>query len=333
MVLKISINDLIKKINNFKKEYSVFVPVLKNNEVQLKEFDGENIYTGVKLPINSIKELVLPQRDCMFKYKWEKETGYSIEEIKSKDKKTIVFCRPCDAQSLKLLDKIFLNDKQDVYYKNKRDNLIVISIGCSTVCNTCFCTTVGESPFNEKGSDIFGFLQDDFLVLKGITKKGLSLLKVFKGTEINENLILEVKNKVEKSIKQKPVKIQELKEKANSKYKDEIWKELGNTCIGCGVCTYLCPTCHCFDIQEEVKKNRGLRVRNWDSCQFTLFTKEASGHNPRTTGEERMRQRFKHKLSYIPENINEIGCVGCGRCVVFCPVNIDIREVIEKIME
>jgi ferredoxin len=333
LALKISVNNLIKKLNNLKKDYSVFVPILKNNEVKLEEFDGKNIYTGVKLPVNSIKELVLPQRDCMFKYRWKKENGYSVEEIKPNDKKTIAFCRPCDAQSLSLLDKIFLNDKQDIYYKDKRNNLIVISIACSTICNTCFCTTIGGSPFNEKGSDIFGIMQEDSFILKGNTDKGISLLKDIKGTEINDEIIIKEKDRVEKSIKSNPFKVESLKEKANSKYQDKIWEELGEVCIGCGACTYLCPTCHCFDIQEEVKKNTGLRVRNWDSCQFAIFTKEASGHNPRGSGKERMRQRFEHKLNYIPENINEIGCVGCGRCVVFCPVNIDIREVIEKIME
>ena len=124
MAFKITINGLIIRLNNFTKDYSVFVPVSENNEIQLKQFNGKNIYTGSKLPVNSIKELVLPQRNCMFKYKWEKESGYSVEEIKPTDKKNIVFCKPCDVQSLSILDKIFLNDKQDIYYKEKRDNLI-----------------------------------------------------------------------------------------------------------------------------------------------------------------------------------------------------------------
>lgn len=333
MAFKITLKNLLNILNGLSKNYLIFVPILDNNKIKLKRFDGKNFYTGTELPINSIKELVLPQRDCMLKYKWEKDSGYSVEEIKQESKKTIVFCKPCDTQSVNIIDKIFLNNKEDNYYKEKRENLIIISIGCSTLCRTCFCTTVDGSPFNEKGSDIFAFFKDDSFILKSVTYKGFFILKNFEGSEIEDKIFIEERNNVEKNIEYTPVNIRELKEKANSKFEDNIWKELGEACIGCGACTYLCPTCHCFDIQEEVKKNIGLRVRNWDSCQFSFFTKEASGHNPRVSNRERMRQRFEHKFSYIPENNNEIGCVGCGRCVVYCPVNIDIREVIERIME
>ena len=114
-------------------------------------------------------------------------------------------------------------------------------------------------------------------------------------------------------------------------YDDPFWDELHLKCLGCGACTYLCPTCHCFDIVDEGNAVRGKRVRNWDTCQFALFTHHTSGHNPRQSGKERMRQRVMHKFNYFVENQGEIACVGCGRCVRNCPVNLDIRAVIEGI--
>jgi formate hydrogenlyase subunit 6/NADH:ubiquinone oxidoreductase subunit I len=111
-------------------------------------------------------------------------------------------------------------------------------------------------------------------------------------------------------------------------FEDPIWNRLTESCIGCGACTYLCPTCHCFDIADEQHHYQGRRIRTWDSCQYPQFTRHASGHNPRPARKHRLRQRFMHKFSYTVEKSGDIYCVGCGRCVVHCPVNLDIREVI-----
>lgn len=333
MAYKLSKKDLINILSTLKKDYNVFAPILENNETVLKEFNGKDIFTGTGLPVNSLKDLVLPQRDCMLKYNWKKETGYTVDEIKTDDKNIIAFARPCDASALSVTDKIFLNNRVDNYYKEKRDKLTVIALACSTVCNTCFCMEMGEGPFGESSSDIIGVFKDGNFIFKSITDKGAELAKKLNGQAAEDTVLNEEKEKTVKSLNQERINIDELRKKAADKYEDGLWEELGEACLGCGVCTYLCPTCHCFDIQEEVKKNSGLRVRNWDSCQFALFTKEASGHNPRNTGKDRMKQRFLHKLQYIPLNNEDTGCVGCGRCVKSCPVNIDIREVIKRIME
>ena len=109
------------------------------------------------------------------------------------------------------------------------------------------------------------------------------------------------------------------------------WDRVSESCLNCGTCTFCCPTCHCFDIQDEVQGTDGRRVRNWDYCMSWLFTVHGTGHNPRPSKKERVRQRFMHKFKYIPEKRGgEIGCVGCGRCVQICPVNIDVREVVNQ---
>ena len=111
-----------------------------------------------------------------------------------------------------------------------------------------------------------------------------------------------------------------------------IWDEVAFSCINCGTCTFLCPTCWCFDIQDEVLGKQGDRIRNWDACMFPLFTLHGSGHNPRDEKTQRVRQRFMHKLKYYVDKYKGgPACVGCGRCVQFCPVNIDIRRVFELV--
>ena len=101
-------------------------------------------------------------------------------------------------------------------------------------------------------------------------------------------------------------------------------------CLACGACSFLCPTCHCFDIQDEVTAEGGVRFRCWDTCQFGEFTRMGAGHNPRPTQKERVRQRVSHKFKYLVEEFGRLGCTGCGRCVEACPVNIDIRSVLAR---
>jgi ferredoxin len=140
----------------------------------------------------------------------------------------------------------------------------------------------------------------------------------------------QIKDSAEKKIN--ILKIEGTEEKLNTMIDSPLWEELSNPCLTCAACTYLCPTCYCFDIQDVAKEDRGKRVRVWDSCMFRIYTLEASGHNPRPDKSRRMRQRVMHKFNYYPFLHKEYGCVGCGRCIKYCPVNIDIRETIRKVV-
>ena len=111
-----------------------------------------------------------------------------------------------------------------------------------------------------------------------------------------------------------------------------VWETLTQQCIDCGICTFLCPTCHCFDIQDEGTPEQGCRVRLWDACAFREFT-ESAAHQPRPKHYSRYRQRIMHKFQYYPLNFGEILCVGCGRCILHCPVSIDLRSMLETVKE
>ena len=131
--------------------------------------------------------------------------------------------------------------------------------------------------------------------------------------------------------KLQPVTTDGLADKLAGLFDAPLWEAIGERCVGCGTCTYLCPTCHCFGLYDEKADGNVQRIRTQDACMFPLFTLEASGHNPRSTQGARARQRVMHKFSYTVGNVGETFCVGCGRCVSHCPVNIDIREILEEV--
>lgn len=249
---------------------------------------------------------------------------------------TVAFMRPCDAGSLTFLDKVFNQEPcVDPYYMGKRDKTVVVTLACkSAPYVACFCTSVGGSPSSDKGADVFLTDLGESYLAEFKTEKGEGLAKYLQGSAKATPGDLAKKEEAAKTAGESvrsSAPASEIREILKKNFESPFWTELHKRCLACGTCTYVCPTCHCFDITDEVKGETGVRLRNWDSCMFWLFTKETSGHNPRPTQRERWRQRVMHKFSYIPENFNETGCVGCGRCVLNCPVNLDIRKIVADI--
>lgn len=187
---------------------------------------------------------------------------------------------------------------------------------------------------SSEGSDIVLTDLGDSYLAEFLTPKGEKLLEKMgdlgaadealdaKKTELSENAEKEITSHIPG---------REIKPWLDENFESPFWDTLYRSCLACGTCTYLCPTCHCFDITDEVKGDGGRRIRSWDSCMSWLFTMETSGHNPRTSQKERWRQRLMHKFKYFVDNFDAIACVGCGRCVINCPVNIDIRKIVTDI--
>ena len=283
---------------------------------------------------NASKEAFFPQWEVMFQY-WS--TGQSVE-VKSTEEtggRRILLCiRPCDIRAALLLDLVFDSlDSKDPYYINKRKGTIVVGLGCNHPATTCFCTSVNGGPFSRGGADLFMTALGDGYLVEALNQKGLELLEGLDGKEASEEDRERARAIADSATRgiSSVIETDGLMEKLETLTEAPFWDVLHEKCLGCGICTYLCPTCHCFDIADEASDLRGQRVRYWDSCQFPLFTLETSGHNPRPTGKERIRQRIMHKFTYFPSTHKAIACVGCGRCIIHCPVNLDIRKVIDEI--
>lgn len=329
-LLKIKKAEFERVLRNLQNDFTIYIPKDENNRVVFKDIGAfENIDYKFKRADHPIKEFVLPQSEALFYFL---KNGSKQEESFDTTKKILLGVRPCDAKTLKLLDFNFLDGYcTDPYYKNRRENTYSIAISCSEFGENCFCDALGDSPYKLNGADAIiyelsseqiNLLINNELIYSIFKGHGESIEDVNSEEEVREKGVVPSRDT-------KPLPVKELREKLQTLIgKPDLWKTISSTCIECGTCTYLCPACYCFDINDVTFGRAGKRIRSYDSCMFKEYTLEASGHNPRPTIAERWRQRLTHKFLYYPLLYNEIGCSGCGRCIDKCPSKIDIREVI-----
>lgn len=319
----ISKKDLKKLVAKWMKSYWVYAPIHNGNELafQIVKEPAQILpdeYSNTRYPA---KSLFLPQSEVLMKY------DGILHSVENTEKEKILFgLRPCDAHAMHLLDHALVDEQNpDEYWKQKRESAIVISMGCTSPEETCFCTAVGGSPFNTADSDALLVELDDNYCVYVLTEKGSTLFKEL--PDADDAQLQKVQKLTQKVVGSMPALLpkQELHDALMASFETDFWRDVSQSCLGCGVCTFLCPSCFCFDIVDETVRKE--RVRNWDTCMFRTYSLEASGHNPRPTKVERTRQRVMHKFVYWVDLIDEIGCTGCGRCVKYCPVNIDIREI------
>lgn len=332
--------EWIKALESLTGTCRIFVPV-KNGDFHIfKPLDNGNNpdfdYVNTRL---SPKSLIFPQSERMFEYTLdenEKDTSILNESPKDYSLQAIVGIRPCDVHAVEIVRRNFDNPEfRDPWWVQHCESTIFVGLGCNEPCSTCFCTEVGSGPFSEEGMDVFLYDLGDKFLVKGITEKGGEFLKKIKGGNMADDSAEKAASELAANGPDKiktVVPTDKLKDKViNELFDAPFWKETAFPCLNCGTCTFLCPTCWCFDIQDEVFEKQGDRIRNWDSCMFPLFTLHGSGHNPRDQKFQRVRQRFMHKLKYYVDKYDDgVQCSGCGRCVRYCPVNIDIRQVAES---
>ncbi|MBU2511582.1 4Fe-4S dicluster domain-containing protein [bacterium] len=284
----------------------------------------------------SAKSVVYSQSQVMFKYDLnENNKDHHIMKTIEEDAtpQVLLAVRPCDAAAFLIAKKNFDNpDYRDPYWCETYEKTVMVGFACNNPGSTCFCTSTGIGPYSEKGLDVILIENGEDLLVKAITEKGEKLIgKTGWKTEADPGVIETLKQEAEAKISS--VVDTNMIEKKSTKelFEAPFWEDVAFACINCSTCTFSCPTCWCFDIQDENLGDSGKRIRNWDSCMSPLFTLEGSGHNPRPVKFQRVRQRFMHKLKYYVDKYEDgIQCVGCGRCIKLCPVNIDIRNVSQK---
>ncbi|MBE6465044.1 MAG: 4Fe-4S ferredoxin [Eggerthellaceae bacterium] len=323
----LSKQNLMPLLTSLASDVDVFVPTTIDG---VKKF--ARLADGVEPDFDMInttmppKDLLFPQTQKMYHFDVDKNGSYHIHEYDESREQIVFGIRPCDMRSIVCLDEVFLTKGfVDEFYANAREKLLTVSIGCTQAAETCFCTSMGVDPIYAPNADVM--LQDtgDAYKVTAQTPKGEAAVSAWSeflsdgdAEPVNCDVTLEVS-------------MEGVVDKLEGMYDSPIWENLSIKCLNCGTCTYVCPTCHCFDISQENRKKDGVRFRCWDSCMFSEYTAMAGGHNPRPEKLERVRNRFMHKLNFFERRYGMSLCVGCGRCVEKCPVALDITRLIDDI--
>ncbi len=330
--------DWAKGIENSRKAYQLFGPVKEKNGVLIKPIEKNSLpLMDYQDSAMSVKSALFPQSEMILTTTLDesKEDHHIMKRVDTDySPRAVVGIRPFDAKAVQLVKMNFdTKDYRDPYWCDAYEATTFVGLAVNKPGLCDFSTSAGSGPFCEDGLDVLVADMDDKYVAKVLSDKGQAFVDAISvGTEADEKesqvLFDVLRKEAEKNIAS-TIETDKLNEKTIlDLHEAPFWDNVAFSCINCGTCTYVCPTCWCFDIQDETKRKSSTRFRNWDSCMSSLFTRHATGHNPRDTKTQRVRQRFMHKLKYFLDKYDEgIMCVGCGRCVKSCPVNIDIREV------
>ncbi len=297
---------------------TLYEPLAAGRELNLAE-----------LPRRSAKETFFPLCETILTYERDKE-GVRVTDVDpcAVPKTLLIGVRPCDAAAAPVLDAVFSWDYRDEFFLERRKKTTIIGLACTKADDACFCTAVGLSPDDAKGSDLFLTpLASGSYRCDAITGKGEALLAAHAAlvADGDGTPVPPAEPGLDK------LDLDTIKGWLDTHFEDPLWEKIAERCAGCGTCAFLCPACHCFDIVDEGGEKKGLRRKSWDACGFDKFTNHASGHNPRDVQPQRYRNRIMHKFTYYVDKFGHRLCTGCGRCIRACPVGIDIAAVLEEI--
>jgi ferredoxin len=333
---KIAYSKINELYGEIAKVCDLYLPVKQSGALNFAKYEnGAEVDIETLQTVKSPKDLFFPQSEDMMSFKVDGKNIEIKDARQNVDTFVLFGVRACDLKSFEVLDKVFLAEPVDTMYQNKRENGIIFTLSCNNPHSSCFCKNFGIDASNPMG-DVECHLVNDYLYLDAKTEKGNDILnKLTVLEDANDTVVEENKAVIKAKIDKLPFSELNLSvfkgENLMPLFNRPEWEELSKACLGCGTCTFICPTCQCFDIRD-FKTNSGVkRFRCWDSCMYSEFTKMAA-ENPRTTQLQRYRQRFMHKLVYYPsKNDGLYSCVGCGRCVKKCPQSLNIVKVIKKL--
>lgn len=328
----------------------VYAPRREGQAVVYRAWQEGDAVDFPRRPTESAKHVLFPRCEELFSFHRKEEeaekTGNRALRLQEPDEPVpaVIFgLLSCDARGFFSFDPVYAGSgtknykggaAKDLYYLKRRDRTVLLVRACKTALRTCFCNWVGGDPASAQGADVLATDVDGGLLLQAVTERGRALLApggLPDSTDEQAGAALAAHETARKSLSEAPDLSNAPKALLALFDNVEFWRRQSAGCISCGACTYLCPTCYCFNITDESNGLAGTRIRTWDTCMSPLFTLEASGHNPRGIKAARLKNRVGHKYSYYPElHEGRFSCTGCGRCIKSCPSSIDIRAIVQN---
>ncbi len=302
--------------------YRVAAPVMNSGKLVFEEIkEPSGVILSDEPAYKSPKEYLFPQIEKIMSF------GENAVQNDVPARKTVIFgVKPCDLEALKVMTAVFTKGKfVDTYFESNFKNTLLVGMGCLTEKPGCFCGERGLDKGFSQDCDIFFSDSGEAYTAEIITEKGRTLFEGLGFEEIaSPDAIPEKKASGD---------LLEINADENTLFNKIDWARISEKCMGCGTCTFICPTCHCFEFKDTVDRGEPVRYRCWDSCMYPKFTVHASGHNPRASKKERYRQRILHKYLYVRQNFGYTACTGCGRCIRSCPAGMNIRSVVTEIVK
>ena len=359
----LEMNNLQRLFDIFTKEgYKILGPMVRDSSIVLDEIKSiEDLPVGLtdiqekaKYRITksnndrffgflhgpeSWKKFLLPPEEILFNVDKTKE-NWKVKPIGTPNTKlAFIGVRPCEIKAIHALDKIFINGEyKDPAYSVRRKNSLIVALNCSKAGGTCFCTSMGTGPKTTEGFDlamteILDNNEHYFLIEIG-SKLGISIMDMIK-CKAADNTHIEKANSISTTTAQqmgRQVETTLLKEMLYHNSEHPQWKDVASRCLTCGNCTMVCPTCFCTTVNDytDLRGKEASRSRKWDSC-FTMDYSYIHGGSVRYSADARYRQWLTHKFASWIDQYGFFGCVGCGRCITWCPVSIDVTEEIHAI--
>jgi ferredoxin len=332
----ISKKDLFDLFSRLTSRSRVVVPYLKNDKTYFGDFDASKegqIELGGIRQSEPVKSYFTHARETVSGGAYFKPRPLILAGVKA-----------CDLAGFDIQDPVFLGgDVEDPYYAFCRNNTTIISSDCTSQKETCFCLAMEGLPYPVANFDMNLSIMDNNILVEVATPKGEAIVSEYRmffresGTrhiEIRDSnrktVVSEVRAFIDKRGTPDTSRIRgTVREKYNL---NELWQETASTCVECGACNLVCPTCHCFLLFDEKRAQKAIRGRMWDACLYKSFARVAGGANPRKHLHERMRNRFEKKFDFFPSTIGKFACTGCGRCIDACAGDIDIREVLKGLV-
>ncbi|MDD3363723.1 MAG: 4Fe-4S dicluster domain-containing protein [Syntrophomonas sp.] len=321
-------------LNKLSDQNELFVPMQKGQQsgyFTWKSFeDGKDELMLEALNVyQSPKSVVLPQTEKMYSIKGQ-GMEINIDKTYEDDHPTIIFgARGCDVKGIMAMDEVFLTrGYEDSFYKARRQANTIIANACYEPGANCFCSTMEVNRIDPVGADVILRDAGNGYVWEAKSEKGEAVTAIIADLLEDKDMKLPEAKPFQQNVDYTGVA-----EKLKGMFEHPLWDKLSQACINCGMCTYVCPSCYCFDIQVKMWGDQGYRFRAWDSCMFEEYSREAGGGNPRGASKERFRQRFLHKLEFFKERYGTPLCTGCGRCIVVCPTDTNIVRIIDAVKE
>ena len=333
---KISLDRIDELFRKIAAVQSLYIPQDTKAGARFERWSEGSVWSDALNTVRSAKDFFFPQTENLMDFKLSGKKLEIIDTRRESEDFVLFGVRACDVKSFDVLDRVFLAEPADSYYKNRRSHATVVSLACTRPAETCFCGTFGIDAAEPDG-DIVCHRTADALYLEGVTDRGHALMSSIEDvTENADKAPVEAqKAEIRERLSRLPLSGLSADSFGSGKTSEFFdapeWSELSESCLGCGTCTFVCPTCQCYDIKDFNTGHGVRRFRCWDSCMYSDFTKMSAGQ-PRLTQLERFRQRFMHKLVYYPTNNDGLfSCVGCGRCISRCPINMNIVKVMKKL--